>query len=54
MEASKAATEDGWRYYGWVEYTHPLDFEHVWQYELHPADPAELEQYWEWRDEEGM
>jgi hypothetical protein len=39
--------------YGWVDYPEPLDFEQVWRYELFPADPAEVDAYWDWRDEQG-
>lgn len=39
--------------HGWVEYPQPLDFEQVWRYELYPADEAEADRYYDWRNEVG-
>lgn len=43
-----------WYAYGWVEYVRQPGFYSIWQYELRPADPDELEKYWAWRDESGL
>lgn len=40
--------------HGFVTYASPLPYQLVWKYELLPADPAEQEDYWDWRDEVGL
>ena len=38
--------------HGWVEYLEKLDPYQIWKWEFYPADPVELEAYWDWREEE--
>ena len=36
---------------GWVEYPEPLEPEQVWKWEFMPADDAEYDAFWDWREE---
>ena len=37
--------------HGWAEYEQPLAFETIWKFDLLPANANELDNYWNWRDE---
>ena len=38
-------------FYGWVEYTEPLEPEQIWKWEFEPRNAWEVNQYWDWREE---
>lgn len=39
--------------HGYVVSAEPLPFEEIWRFDLYPADEAEVEAYFDWRDEVG-